>query len=605
MLAPDRRSHRFVLLASLALGLLALARPGHAQQPTLEEELSRRVQAALAALDTDAQAAVSAAAAARDLAILHTPAQAPGPIVEAMEAWSFASLTARVPATARAPFVALWERHRGLAAALARVAGRFDDAQRVALLAEALASAHGDQLERYAELAAAVCVVLDAPQDYPGIGPTVPDPVGVFAAMVFADAERRITAHRLDALPAELLVHVIDTSLAPAGLREVALDRRRVDVGDLYESVPYVQTPLLAGEAAPAPEDLTLSSLAERGGTGELRAFYAAQMGQVFGYPVAVSAGLAGDSRFAAPVYLEPGRRGALWNFHAIAGNAGQPAGTAPDPRQGVAIELHELELTAALASDGTAAATRAWALARAAALLAGGDVRPPSDVPAWLDGPPLRRADAAGALELAEASLGASRGHAAAWRAWLDASLELARDEPAGPERVLTDLLGRLEDLGATFSVELALAAIAEEPGGWGGPEAYDWLIQRLRRDPHLEALARLRAGEAALAQGDEAAARQAWSQLVIRRLGEGPYAMAAFERLESLATRGADQAALTEFYAQAHRRLRPPRGLGPAGVRASAYVRVGERYERALREAGRTREADRLRRRLDRALE
>ncbi|MEO1008139.1 MAG: hypothetical protein AAFX79_06210 [Planctomycetota bacterium] len=602
------RSNVGGLLAAV-LVLLGLAIPATAQQPAPGGDAASLVAAALedamAQLEADVDAAVAGAERARTIAIAYAPPEGYALIVEAIEAEAFAQLAARSPEALRGTLQSIWNDRPALARALARVAEPTDDATRTVLLAGEIAKKDAELVDQYAELAAAICVVHDMPRVYPGVGPVRPDPIGIFDAFVFADRERRVTDLPLDATPAEMLVHVVDTSLTPEMLRELVLDRRGGDVAELYADVPYVQPELLGGEAALPPEQYALNAIRDRGGDGAIRSFYAEQIGQAFGVAATIATGYGGDERFQAPAYITVNRGTARWSFDLLPGNAGQPVGAYVHPSSAITVPLSDLEVTASLATAGTAAADRAWALLRAAEHLASGTTGPPADARAVIGADPLREVGTPAALEMLRASIAACDGLPGAHRLFLRLSLEQAGGDAPGFRRVAGEFLDAAERGGYLFfAVGEVLATLERAPAAINPAETTEWITQRVRRSETLTALLQVRLGDGALAAGEAERAAEIWNATLTRYVDDTPLALEAFDRLDRYyADRGEDEQRM-QLFARSHRRMRAPRTGDEAAVRASAFYRVGERYEALLTEAGRDREAERLRRSLDQAI-
>ncbi|MEQ8316663.1 MAG: hypothetical protein RIE77_12390 [Phycisphaerales bacterium] len=536
-------------------------------------------EAAIEQLADDPAAALAAATRQRDAAIAAWPTTQVADLVDAVEHHAIVAMIGDLPASARSLMLDVWASHPEFVGALARVITDTNDGSSVATIAQAIAVGQPDALSDYPELAAAVCVVLDRPREYPGLGSILPAAPDVFEALVFAHQDRRVMALPLDRLPAEVLTFMTDSALTGEGIRTIIQDRRQREPLELYRLVTYRQASLLEGEAALPPEEFSFERIQERGGLGPLRSFYAEQLGQAFGYPVALATGHLGDERFLAPVFLEQGRRGYLWNLDAIADHAGLAFGATQHPVTNEPLPLAELLLTADLAEAGPASTRTAWAL-HEATQSAAPSVRP----------------------GLISATVDATPGFADAWRAWLVLQLEQASGEPDGVQRVLTDFFGRLDRRSPLFATRTALDAIAEMDDDQLA--VLEWLSLTARRDPHRYAAAQLALGDLLLSQGDRAAASKAYEDLVNRQADETPLALDAISRLDTMFTQDGRADELLSFYGRTHRRFRAPRTSQEAEVRASGFMVVGERYEALLRAAGRDREADRLRRQLDRAI-
>lgn len=535
-------------------------------------------EAAIEQLGNDPAAALADATRARDSAIANWPATEVDDLVDAVEHHAIVAMIAGMPASARSLTLEVWGSHPEFVGALARVITEANDGSSVATIAQAIAVSQPEASTDYPELAAAVCVVLDRPREYPGLGSILPAAQDVFEALVFAHQDRRRIESPLDELPAEVLVFMTDLALTGEGIRTVIQDRRKSDPKELYRAVPYRQASLLEGEAAPPPEDFTFERIEERGGLGPLRGFYAEQLGQAFGYPVALATGHLGDERFLAPVYLTSGPRNAIWNATALPEHPGLGLGTTTHPVTGEPMPLPELIVTTDLAQEGTDATRNAWALIAAAEL-----------------------AEGAARLAILEQAQRHTMGLVDSWRALLEIELEAAAADPAGAKRVVTEFFERSDPHSSLLATRIALESIESMDAR---DEMLEWLALTSRRDANRYAAVQLAIGDAALESGDRAAAMKAYEDLVNRQADETPLALDAISRLDTMFTQDGQADELLTFYGRTHRRFRAPRTSQEAEARASGFMLVGERYEALLRAAGRDREADRLRRQLDRAI-
>jgi len=559
-----------------------LAHPATAlalQTQDAQAETPPGVEAAIQQLLDDPRAALETAVQARDAQVAAWPMADTDALVRAVEHHAIVAMIAGLPPSGRGMLTDVWASHPGFVAAIARVYTPSNDGATVAIQALSIANQQGDSLESYAELAAAVCVVLDRPHEFPALGSVLPSAEGVFEALVYAHEDRRVTALPLDELPAELLVHLTDFALTGEGIREIIQDRRATDPHELYDDVPFVQPGLLSGEAAPGPEDFGFDRIVERGGAGPIRTFYAEQLGQSFGWPVSIATGRLAQERFQAPVFLESDRRGYAWSLEAIPDHPGVALGTTTHPVTGQAVPLSHLVLTADLARAGVEPTREAWALLRASQHAPDG----------------VRQA-------LLTAARSRTVGFIELWRDQLESQLQQAGAEADGVQRVLAEFLQQIDRISPLLGTELVLEQIGSMGEARG--DLLEWMALTSRRDPHRVAAVGLAIGDAALARGDRAAAESAYEDVLNRHIDETPLALDALARLKSLLDQDGTDLDRIGLYARTHRRLRAPRASDEAMVRASAFMIVGEQYERLLRDAGREREAERLRRQLDRAL-
>jgi|GEM_PF-6796354 len=529
-------------------------------------------------IGSDPQAALSAATSARDAAVANWPTTDVNTLTDAVENHAIAAMIAPMPASARTLLGQVWVSHPRFMGALARVYTDQNDGTTIATIAQAIAAENAEALESYPDLAAAVCAVLDRPRTYPGLGAVLPGGADVFDALVFAHQDRRVIVLPLDEWPAEVLVYLTDTALTGEGIRTMYQDRRNKDPLELYQAVPYKQAGLLAGEPALPLEEFTFDRIAERGGLGPLRGFYAEQLGQAFGFPVALATGHLGDERFLAPVFLQVGRRGVHWTPLAIPDHPDLGFGTTTHPVSGETMPLPELMVTDDLAQQGTDATRKAWALIAASKIT-----------------------EQNARLPMLERAQQLTMGFAESWDALLNLQLESAATDTDGAKRVLTEFFEQADPHSSVLATRAALDAI-ESMDNRG--EMLEWLSLTSRRDPHRYAAAQLAVGDAALASGDREAAKKAYEDVLNRHADDTPLALDAFARLETLISQDGQNVEVFELYGRTHRRFRAPRTSDEAVVRASTFMVIGERYERLLLDAGRDREAERVRRRLDQAL-
>ena len=575
---PDMKAHALIVLLSLSLASHLTSAAGASAQDT-DQATVGPVDSYIQFLKADPQAAVAATERARDAALQAWPTEGNDALIDAVEHHAIAEMAASMSEADRVSIAELWASHPDFVGALARVFTESNNDGNVLELARGIAEDQAEPLADYPQLAAAICVVLDRPHRYPGLGAIRPSGVEVFGALVYAYEDQRVMALDIGALPAEILVFMTDIALTGQGIEQTIDERRSANPLALYRQVPYKQAGLLAGEAAPEPEDFTFQAIADRGGLGPLRSFYAEQIGQIFGWPVSVATGRLGDERFQAPVFLEYERRRYAWNLEAIPDHPSLAFGTAEHPVTLEPMPLSHLVATADLAKAGTEDTRAAWALLRAS-----------------------QETDTAAGVALLKAAQELTQGFSEAWPRSLAADLQAAEDEPTGPQRVLTEFFDRTSEISPMLATQVALETIGSLDGRQ--TELLEWLALTSRRDPHRYAAAQLALGDAALESGDRDAATKAYEELLNRQADATPLAMDALARLEALLTQDGSAGGVMELYGRTHRRLRAPRTSQEAQVRASAFMVVGERYEQMLRDAGRTREADRLRQQLDREM-
>jgi hypothetical protein len=260
-------------------------------------------------------------------------------------------------------------RQRKLAPTLMLSATSADPPDRVLNILVALRKDQHDRLERFADLAAAVCLVWDDPDRFGGEERPMDLPRVVRVFRDYLD-NPSLTRDAAEHLPVDLLVFVVDNMLSESELDWARRQYPSVNVGTAFFDVGYGASRQLSREPPKADTDpasvYTIANVRKVGGSMADQTYYAAQLGKTFGVPTAACVGMEreGQESQSWVAYLVESSGGdARWDTttgrhraHALS------PGTALDPQTMEPVPIGELTLTADVVK--TPAAKRAAAAA-------------------------------------------------------------------------------------------------------------------------------------------------------------------------------------------------------------------------------------------------
>ncbi len=173
----------------------------------------------------------------------------------------------------------------------------------------------GKQLNTYATLAAAICLVHDRPMKrHINIVLTSPDPIALFD--YYASNERRMV-FGIREVPTELLIHVVD-SIASIDDMHWALGKYAGDtqVGARFFDIEYDYDHYLKGDTKKVMKwGYTLPNILRYGGVCADQAYFAMSVGKSIGVPAIYTVGRSSEVSHAWVGFLQADRRGAWWNF--------------------------------------------------------------------------------------------------------------------------------------------------------------------------------------------------------------------------------------------------------------------------------------------------
>lgn len=452
-----------------------------------------------------------------------------------------------------------------------------DAPDRVLAVLAALREQHDQQLEDYADLTTAMCVVWDTPQRFDPENPRADTTRPVWLFKYLVSARERLRSDPMK-MPWELAIYVVDN---PVSQDDVAWALRRYAqrgaIGGAYFDVPYDLAAFYGtADKAIGAHEYTLPNLARYGGICSDQAYFATQVARSLGIPACVCAGMGGASEVghAWVGYLESRGHGVVWNFS----EGRYPEhlywkGAVQDPQTRAAITDSDVSLLAELTRTSARSRLASRAMCRVADLAA-----------------------SARAADVYTRAIDLSPGNRNAWMslAQLGANLNLS-------ERQFAQVTQVVATVAAKSYPDFAFAVLQKLNSGRGTEQQILALKQAraIFNRPDLLASIRLAEGDLLRNQQQPAAALAAYGEVLTRNHHAGPIVLAALDRIEDLLRANNELRRLASIYAQAWQRL--PQPTVSAYARSTPYYLVGQKYRSLLEELGESSESQRVRARLD----
>lgn len=324
-MSSTNRSGRFsgpVILSLLLAPVLASAAPARTTLPkpkiTLSASVKSDVAAALDQLvsDSDFAAAKASLAAAFDQTIAYGTAKDLDAFREAAFAMRLVSQIEKLPGAKRIDTLKYLRANDSLARELVFFIHEKEKVTDVYALLDRLRSARGEQLDKFATLAAAICVVHDQPLER-GINENkvkAPDPIQIFDHYVKFEKQMFFG---IKPVPPELLAYVVDTTATPEEMTWALNQYAGNDkVGRLFFTIKYDHDHYRKG--APkrvTQEGFNLPNILQFGGVCADQAYFAMTVGKAIGVPTAYATGRGGDVAHAWVGFLQAQGRSGWWNF--------------------------------------------------------------------------------------------------------------------------------------------------------------------------------------------------------------------------------------------------------------------------------------------------
>lgn len=574
-----------------------------AAAPSVDAQATAKVKAVLDALekDGDLKAAEKALTAQFDALATWGTAKQVDAFRETAWAMRLVAQMGKLPAESRPAALRVMRDHAVLGHTLAFLIKEEDDVPAVYETLAKLVAERGADVEKYAQLAAAICVVHEKPfhRRVNEASPKSPDAVAIFD--YFKKYEARM-AFGVQNVPAELLIYVVDTTATPAEMTW-ALGRYPRDpaVGRRFFDIKYDYEHLRTGKQKKVSQgDYTLPNILQFGGVCADQAYYACSVGKSIGVPTAYAAGRSGEVGHAWVGFLQAEGRKGWWNFDM--GRYPEYRGVMgvvldPQTRKGVLDSV--VSLTAELIGTAPTDRQNAGALTDAAMHLlnrqaeegedAGAAEKPAGSGPLRAE---ARQADAAAALELIELALRENPGHTDAWLVVgtlaENGRLTLAQKETWA---------GLILKLCGQRYPDFALAVLAPMVETVDDPDQQNklWNSAFKMFERRVDLAASIRMAQARMWEeaGNKNNAGQCYLDVITRYANAGPFVITALEGAERLLKEDNRGDKVLVLYEQTFAKIQKPQDMAGPYMRQSNWYRVGMMYAGKLAEAGKTDQA------------
>jgi len=474
-----------------------------------------------------------------------------------------------------------------------------DNPRGLIALADRLARERPGALTEYPALAAALCVVHDAPNPYARRinenTTRASDPLEIFD--YFVEHAKRLTVHP-DALPPELLVHVVNTTESPESMRwALARYGANPDIARRFFEIEYDTAHLTRG----TPKRVTdaggyaIETIHRFGGVCADQAYFAESVAKSCGLPSAYVFARGADVSHAWVGFLETRRRRPAWNFDSGRYDDYQNLrGRLTDPQTMTTIADGRLGLTAGLATRSADDRRAVRAAVRLVERMNAGT---------WSPDP---QADFGGLRTRPEPRTGTLDERLALLRAALERCPEvpiawelvgrMAREHDI--DHAALDTWARaLDRLCARRHPDFAFDTLADMLRGVDDPRErlgmWDWAHNRYRSRPDLASAVRFEQARILESMGDRHGAWRAYDDIVTSHLNDGPMAVAALDAMGTMLERAGRRAEIIPRLERALVRVERPARMAIQFASQSNHHRISVMLAREYRAAGRDADA------------
>jgi hypothetical protein len=505
----------------------------------------------------------------------------------------------KLPANEQRDWLIYLKANPGLASTLVFLIKPEQDPARVFAVLKKLREARGPQLEKYANLTAAICVVHARPLErYINENKVkAVDPLQIFDFYVKNESRMFFG---VQAVPAELLVWVVDTTASIEemnwALAKYAGDRK---VGARFFDIQYDYDNFEKG--TPKKVDVAgynLQNILKCGGICADQAYFAVEVGKSIGVPTAYTVGTSADASHAWVGFLEAQNGKGWWDFNSGRYTAYRGVlGSVEDPQTRAEMPDNYVSVLAEMIGTRPVDRQSADAMVDAAHRLIdldhdGKPLAPaalPTDPPVSNLRPAPRKAGTADALALTELALRQSVGTPAAWF--------VVRDLAADNKLSMADKQrwsGVLQRLGAVkypdFTLSILMPMIQTIPDPKQQNAMWNAVFTMFQSRFDLAATIRMQQAAAWQAQGNTPNAGACYMDVIERYADAGPFVLDALSKAEQLLRDSKREANIVKLYQQCWAKtVKPPADYSQI-LAESNWYQVGALYAQKLQAAGDT---------------
>ncbi|MCA9305852.1 MAG: hypothetical protein KDA16_04940 [Phycisphaerales bacterium] len=439
-----------------------------------------------------------------------------------------------------------------------------------------------DRLNEFATLTAAVCVVHDLPLvrqiNENQVTSESPEKIWKF----YAGNEKKMY-YGLKGVPGELLVFVVDN---PATLNEInwALSNYSGNraIGKQFFSIAYDYEHFLHNKKKKVTElGFNLPNIKKYGGVCADQAYFAVTVGKSIGVPAVYTTGRGGQVGHAWVGYLEKQGRTAAWNFDEGRYEEYQGVrGNTEDPQRKGMISDSDVSVLAEMIGASPRDVRRATAFLDAARRmddLARSRGYPPP-APAGLDDMKARGAAIGDQLNLIEQSLRLCPGYTNSWHRVAD--LARARRLSLDDKQRWAEVLDRLcKNRYPDFTVDILSPMIDTIEDVKDRDTFWERLGKTCGKRKDLVAYCKIEQGKMWEKTGEKGKAYDCYKAVIDEFINDGPFALEALQRAESMLEDAKRGDVLLELYAHAYSRTTKP-DFAAVFATQSNWFKIGNRY-------------------------
>lgn len=473
-----------------------------------------------------------------------------------------------------------------------------------------LRTTHAAQLNKFANLTAALCVVRSSKLiDHVNENQVeAADPIAVFDFYVRNEGNMFFG---LKNVPGELLEYVVDVTASIDelnwALSHYAGNR---NVGERFFDIDYDYDAFRDGTPKLVTvKGFSLQNILKYGGVCADQAYFAVTIGKAIGVPTAMTIGASAESGHAWVGFLQANGKTGSWNFNSGRYEAYQGVqGSCRDPQSHKEIPDSYISLLGELITTKTVDRQNCIALTDAAARLrlalkngAAMDIAAPTHCAAASLRATPRKVDTAAVLALTELALRQSAGYPQAWFGVRDMAVD--KQLTLAEKQRWSDVLLRL---GAEKYPEFTLAILSPMVKTIEEIKEQDAMWRALLPifKTHFDLSASILMSEAAMWEANQQPdkAGMCYMQVVNSYANAGPFVLAALDGAEKLLISTNRSNKVITLYEQTWKQIHPPQDMAQQFARQSCWYRVGKLYAEKLQAAGDRVKADAVLARVDR---
>lgn len=481
-----------------------------------------------------------------------------------------------------------------------------DNLKQVFALLDELRAKYPTQLNNFATLTTAICVVHDR-EIVRHMNENVvkgTDPIAIFD---YYSQNEKSMFYGIKNVPTELLIYVVDNTASPEDMKWAAGKfAKDANIGKRFFDINYDFAHVRSGSEKQVTKlGYNLPNIQKYGGVCIDQAYFATQVGKAQGIPTAIAIALGGEVGHAWVGFLQANGKKGWWNFNAGRYTEYQGiAGAVEDPQTGELIADSFVSLSAEMISIKADDRLTATALADACEYLIlqeSKDKASPTTAPTNVADlrKTARENSTATQLSFCEQAIKLNPACIKAWELVVnraqDGKLSLA------DKRKWSDLLTKVcgqKYPDFTFAILKPMVRTVDDTTEQN--RIWEAAFKMFDKRPDLAAATRMEQGQMWEKAGNKKNAGMCYEDIINRFTTAGPFVIDALDKCEkSLVDLKMNDKVLT-LYKQTWSKIPAPQGFASPIIRFSNWYRVGSLYADRLETAGKQVDAQNVRRKL-----